>query len=149
MKGTLWREEEITKLCDMWEAGKSLVEIAKELNRTKGTIAGKVDRLKKAGRLEGHRDPLMERRIKMKSAATKAPKPRKRHSKAKGDPLAELDALAPEIVLPGVGLEDLTMYNCRWLMTEPHEWNGDPRYCGKSGFPWCPEHKIRVYGKRA
>ena len=54
-----WTDELISRLCESWIAGKSMSCIGRELHKSRNSVSGKIDRLKKLGILAGRPSPIL------------------------------------------------------------------------------------------
>lgn len=83
----MWTEDQDKQLIDMWQNGAIGLEIAKALGKTRGSIMGRINRLRQAGvylrerprvKSENSRDArrAKERELKKLNAVVRKPKPR-------------------------------------------------------------------------
>jgi hypothetical protein len=126
-----WTKEEFTRTCELWNEGSSFSEIGKVLGRSKGSIAGMVNRLQQQGLLEARNDAQLERRVNLRKPASK---PKKAHKTLLDEPPEEPPPPDPRasFMAQRDGL-------CRWP-----EGNAPPfQFCLKptrAQQVYCPEH---------
>lgn len=147
----------------LWNLGQSAGVVGKAVDMSKNSVIGIVHRARIKGiyvrTSQTHVEGSMKRPRSLKWRKEPSvpvlplkpkKKPRKRPSRAKAATVAldpDTPAL-PQILDAKYGqyrLWELPAKGCRWSDS-----NGRARtylFCGKPGFPWCPEHHKRVYTK--
>lgn len=138
MSRRLISEEVRSRVCELWNAGKTGGEIGSELGITKNSVVGIVDRLRRSG---------VEVRIRG-TGTFKVKKPRPLVRKPQND------TARPKNV-PGVPTDilGLTFRSCRFIVESGNELT--TKYCNKRIYQksFCREHHdlcyVPVKGKRA
>lgn len=130
---TTWTKEREEKLRSLWLANKTGSEIAQALNITRNAVLGKRFRMK----LPNRESPLPSKhREAIKKGRRKSPiRPVERKPRV---PLYHTPQEENRAVRP---IEYVYGRTCQWLHGEPSDLN----YCGKPGFPYCPEHRDICY----
>jgi GcrA cell cycle regulator len=148
-KGT-WTPERVELLKDLWGAGRTAAEIAKQLggNITRNAVIGKAHRLGLSGRVSPIQKKAKKtpRSVKPAAASTKKPANATQGSTT----TTRAPARKPYVDKPkangGVSLIDLKDRMCHWPI-------GDPKkpgfhFCGDRsvpGLPYCAEHAAVAY----
>lgn len=151
----------------LWLAGLSSGEIAKELEVTRGVVMGRIHRMREANeigvrecdermhkikqevrRLEKERQASLPDIIKVMPLEKEAPVPEKKEETQTKDILRIFDEAPPKKVGRGpIKFNQLTYMTCRYIVND-----GDPRdflFCGepKRGRAYCAEHEAICYCK--
>ena len=130
---TVWTEERVTALGDLFEAGWSHELMAQAFGVSKGAISGKLDRLVEADPEKWTRSATIISLTPDRTAA--AAKTEERRAQA-----AMAKALEESVV--GVALLDLEPHMCRW----PLALTAEQTFCGGERAPpssYCAEHHAR------
>ena len=164
---SVWTDEIIQKMLDLWMEGKSASVIAKELcamagkELSRNAVIGKLHRMRKAGQIpEREESRARAQRPAARKEEQAPPQPRPRHVsngalalETKAQPVATPQA-APrpqlEVVAEEQGLisdiMDLRPNSCRWPIGNPGE--EDFCFCGREseeGRPYCERHAAVAY----
>lgn len=134
-----WTVEETTLLYEEWNNGQSFSEIGRLLGRSKGSIAGVINRAQKEGLVSPRNDAQLERRINLKDAPKRPKKPKKS--------LLDEPPEEPEPIDPRASFMAQKDGLCRWP-----EGNIPPySFCLKPTHGqqvYCPEHWARSIQKK-
>ncbi len=166
---SVWTEEIIQKMLELWMEGKSASNIARELcamagkELSRNAVIGKLHRMRKAGQIPEREEPRPrnQRATRQKAAQTRQttrPQPRQAASgslalETKAQPVAapqarpgpELEVVSEEVGLI-TDIMELRHDTCRWPIGNPGE--EDFCYCGresKEGRPYCERHAAVAY----
>lgn len=141
----------VYKIIQLFRDKKSYLEIAKELDISKGSVASFIRRARAMDMLKDI--PLRPLQLKKKAEAVKALPPKPVPERLA--PFRMPTPLKPQRIRmtlidhhTAVTFEELEPHHCKWP-------NGDPkqdafRFCGKRrelGSPYCHEHKAASYQK--
>ena len=167
---SVWTDEIIQKMLELWMEGKSASTIAKELCAVAGkelsrnAVIGKLHRMRKAGQIPEREETRAQARqqttCKEEQVHQHAPAPRHVASgslalETKARPAA-MPAARPRPQLEVVAVEeekglisdimDLKPHSCRWPIGNPGE--EDFCFCGREseeGRPYCERHAAVAY----
>lgn len=143
----VWAQTDAKRALDMFNSGKSYNEIAIEFKKTKGSIAGLINRYRK-------KNMVLTAAERPRKAHKPGPKP---GAKKRSDPIAVAIVAKPPIrehrfrlrLIESdteVTFEQLQSFHCRFPFGDPKR--PDFRFCGKSKCdeaPYCKEHCAVVY----
>ena len=129
-----WSPERIVELTRLWNEGLATSEIGKRLGISKNAVVGKAHRLHLSAR------PSPIRRVMMRSAIVRPPRP-----------LAEGRHLAPAVHAPAPQPQpqrvvELSNQSCKWPIGHPNE--AGFHFCGERaivGKPYCSAHTSIAY----
>lgn len=133
-----WTDEQIIRLRELWDEGKSTGEIGKILGVSKNAVVGKAHRLvlparpspiKRSAEEEQGEEVNERGRKPVKKAAPAKPKSPKKDKNKKG-----------------VTLMELTSHSCRWPVGDPKD--EDFHFCGEEaelGKTYCAKHIAEAF----
>ena len=121
-----WTADMDDKLKLLRDSGATFGHIATRLGITRNAAIGRGRRLGIGGNTSRNPRP---------QPVTEPPKP----IPAPEPVMKKPETIEP--VVPPVRLIDADWSQCRW----PIENGREPMCCGQPGFPWCSEHRVRVY----
>jgi hypothetical protein len=175
---TRWTPKEVATAIRMYTEGHTFGEIAMRLKRSRGEVAGKLFRLRRAGDVVGRlvkerpppREPRNPKPDKPRAAPARAspearngaavraippkPKPARRHQVTQQQPHPKISISRP---LPPAPREEppccweLTAGECRFPIGRRGGDDGPMTFCAKTAAPgtsWCPDHHAVVYTRR-
>jgi GcrA cell cycle regulator len=121
-------DAQVEELKTRWP-GESAAQIARSFGVTRNTVLGKLHRMKLLGtglvRPRQHQIGVRARPALPKPAAPIVP--------PLGDELGETS----------ITIADASMRVCHWGIGDPRD--GQFRFCGRPGFPYCEGHRTRAY----
>lgn len=140
-----WTNELIAIIIEMYQEGKSYSEIAKKIKRTRGSVSGKILRLRELGVLPKPLEKIKVLKTKPKIVS---------EPKYKGIPRPPTFTIKEEIVstkgLPT--LKDIKSGQCRFPVPLVQDPSKSMTCCGKPvfqfGASWCSEHRRMVFVPR-
>jgi len=151
---SIWTDEEITRLRELYSAGSSVTQIGIELGKTRGSVSGKIDRLGiRVARViptVEETKPRIDRRKTNGNLESLAERLQARKWIAQRAAVAAPTALPPEAPQEAVGFMDLREFHCRWVLDTKGD-DGLAMYCGcrkMPGLSYCKEHSERIYADR-
>ena len=157
MRGLSWPAEQVSRLIELWNDGKSALQISARFAvefpnfpRSRNSVISQVRRLRKFGvkmRGPNANNPMGRRSRKRKPAArarAKVSVPKASAPKVETAPPRVLKELPPVPVRERKTIETLGPLDCRWPIGDPLK--KDFHFCGRGrtpGQPYC-EHHMRV-----
>ena len=146
----MWTEEQVEKLRQMWEQGKTSNEIAKKLGVTKNSIVGKVHRLC----LKARPSPIKSKEDKSENLTQQENYAAEETISANAmteekfveNEKAQSSAKNGKKVTRCIKLTDLDSHTCRWPIGDPRD--DDFCFCGRkvrAGQTYCDEHSQVAY----
>ncbi len=129
-----WTEAKTEQVIAMWQADQSCGTIGRAIGISASAVAGKINRLRLAGR-----DVPMRLRSRKTRVYAKA-KPKRLDPTDRGD-LRQFPELKP---LPAV--TSLGAKGCQWIYGDVPKWPDEPVMCGrarKGGLAYCKVHRRR------
>jgi len=156
--GKAWTSEEITVVINLFNDGHSMGKIAEDVGRSRGSIAGKLDRARKAGLLKPAGEKVISRNIFKSHKNLRAntaliarglmPRPA-RLVLVKKKERVRLKLIESDTA---VTFAELQPTMCKWPMGDPKQ--SDFRFCGCRRLvdkPYCEAHTllaVRTYINR-
>ena len=153
-----WSDQAIETIRQMWQAGKSGSQIARDLGGglTKGAVIGRIHR---SGYQARQKQPLYSP-IRNKPAAPRfnLPSPHRPPTALMASRVEAAERRAAKLKCEamteapngGVTLMELTDRTCRWIFGDPRD--EAMKYCGAAkspdAGPWCPDHRAMAYEPR-
>ena len=126
-----WSDKRVKELKRLWDMGLSITEIGKQLNVSRNSVAGKVDRM-----------DLKSRASPINKSATKST------TKSTGKPLPSINEVNPEKLPLALIFRrlDWSRNKCSWPVGHPSD--KDFSFCEKPvipGKPYCANHCLTAY----
>lgn len=146
--GTVWTTEEITKVVGLFNDGHSMGKIAQQVQRSRGSIAGKLDRARKAGLLK----PAAEKpnRNIFKSHKNLRENIVAKHQEKllyvrQPEVIKKKDRIRLRLIESDteVTFAELEAIHCKWPFGDPKQ--SDFRFCGCRRLvdkPYCEAHTL-------
>jgi hypothetical protein len=135
----------VERVAKLWAENKSQRAIAVALGRSRGQISGLVDRARKRG------DGRFQPRPRAPGQSSRSRRRRAQAQKAADTAVTAPPVITPAVIIPPVikaaskpprRLVDLNYDECRFSCEEI---DGIHYFCGRPGYPWCLDHRPRIY----
>ena len=130
-----WSDKRVKELERLWDKGLSITEIGKQLNVSRNSVAGKVDRMN----LKSRASPINKSHAKSTTKST---------NNSMGKPLPSINEVNPEKLPLALIFRrlDWSRNKCSWPVGHPSD--KDFSFCEKpviQGKPYCANHCLTAY----